>query len=57
MPGISTHMAIADLIADQLNEETNVDELKKIIQNHEDFFKMGSLGPDMLFLLLIMEMK
>lgn len=49
MPGISTHMAIADLIADQLNEETNVDELKKIIQNHEDFFKMGSLGPDMLF--------
>jgi hypothetical protein len=49
MPGIATHMAIADIIAEQLNEEVNIDEIKKIIQNNEAYFKMGSLGPDMLF--------
>jgi len=50
MPGVATHIAIANMINENL-DENNIDEqkIKDILKENESYFKMGSLGPDMLF--------
>ena len=50
MPGVVTHMAIAEIIADRLDMNVADEEkISNIIENNEKYYKMGSLGPDMLF--------
>jgi hypothetical protein len=50
MPGIATHIAIAKIIKEKL--DINLEDeskIKNLIEENESFYKMGSLGPDMLF--------
>lgn len=50
MPGVVTHMAIADIIANKLDINIQDEEkLLKIIEENDKYYRMGSLGPDMLF--------
>jgi hypothetical protein len=50
MPGTATHMVIADIINNTLDINIGDEKkIKEIIEGNEDYFKMGSLGPDMLF--------
>ena len=50
MPGVLTHIAIAEIIADKLDiTDASEEKISQIIKNNEKYYKMGSLGPDMLF--------
>lgn len=50
MPGVVTHMAIAEIIADKLDLRiADEKKISSLINSNKEYYKMGSLGPDMLF--------
>ncbi len=50
MPGVATHIAIADMIIGNLDSSLSKEQMiKDIISQNSSYYKMGSLGPDMLF--------